>query len=195
VPVPELFGGFLGRQALARLRTAVTAAAPGTPLAGVYVRANRFQEYPDGTLKGLSCRFIEERGQGVNRQLPELEVTETIHINGFVAQGREDAADLDQLCEQVIQAVLDTLLEDSSFLQLFGWVEGVNAKKLDDSEGKDATEHDWIAFQIELELGGGHTDYKPTSGVPLAIADVQINPNVSGAPSDVTVEAEIDLPQ
>lgn len=192
---PVLFGEFLAQQALMRLRAAIAAAANGTPLKDIYVPETRHQEVPKGTLRALTLHFAGERGAGLSKHLPQLELIDTLHVNGFIAQGREEAVDLDQAVGELVQAVLDTLLEDTTFLQLFGWVEEVNLDKTDVAIGHEGTEYDTVIFTIVLELAGGQTTYTPMAGVPLQIVDIVTAPIVDGEPSDVTVESRIDLSQ
>jgi hypothetical protein len=186
MPAPVFFADALAGAALSRLRAGTAA---GHPLAGVYVPDTRHQQVPAGTLKALFCYASSERGQGVGRSLPQLSLTDTLHIDGFVAQGRESPTDLDQAVGTLVQAVLDLLLQDTTFLALFGWVDGVNVEKQDVVTGKDAEEYDIVEFRIELELGGGETTYTPVYTTPLQIIDVKTTVG------DVTIEAEINLPQ
>lgn len=187
---PVIFGETLAIAGLALLRTAIGNASVGDPLHGVYIPPIRFQEIPDGTLKALTLHFAGERGAGVSRSLPELELADSLHINGFVAQGREEATDLDTVTGQLIQAALDTLLEDESFLTPPAWIEGVNVEKHDATVAKDATRFDAVVFSIEIDIQGGHTFYTPSPPTaPLQIADVQMTWG------DIMIEARNELPQ
>src|SRR5690348_7123121 len=113
MPQTMLYGEFLAQAALARLR----AAADGDvqPLAGTYIPKVRQQEWPDGTLKALYCYSPSEAGQGRSQALPQFLLTCTLHIEGMLAQGREEATDLDTAVGTFAQAILDLLLSDSSF--------------------------------------------------------------------------------
>jgi hypothetical protein len=199
-----VYAGTLAAAALSRLLAAVTAAADGDPLKGFVLPgmrqdwANRWQQVPVGILSAMTVHATGERSEGTSRQLPEFDVVASLHINGFVSLGREDGIDLDTLGLQVIAAVLDVLLEDSTFLQLFGWVENVDWKTEDAAADKNANQFDTLVFRIELELAGGLTLYTPRVPAdpeapggqsPLTTADVT---TTNGA---AVVESRIPLPE
>jgi hypothetical protein len=186
MPAAVFRADFLAGAALSRLRAGTAA---GQPLQGVYIGPTRHQQVPPGTLSALFCYAPRERGQGISRSLPQLVITDTLYIDGFVAQGRESPTDLDQAVGTLVQAVLDLLLQDTTFLALYGWVDGVNVEKQDVTTGKDAEEYDIVEFRIELELGGGQTTYTPVYTTPLTTIDVKTTIG------DVTIEEQINLPQ
>lgn len=190
-PALSFFGETLAAEANARLRAAVAAAQDGDPLKGVAL-SSRWQEIPHGALAWLECHFHEERGTGESFQLPVLALVNVLHINGYVAAGREDAVDLDTTAGQLMRRLLDLLLEDSTFLALFAKVESVNSQKNDAKVGPEHSELDAIAFHIELELRGGQTFYTPRlpdAAVPFQIVDVQTTTG------DIVVEAQFPQEQ
>lgn len=189
MPAPVFFADQLAAEALTRIKAGIAAAAPGDPLHGVFVPLSRWQEIPDGTLAALVVFSSGETGDGISHQLPEFQVVETIQIIGEALIGREDGLDLDQLVGQMIRAVLELLLEDPTFLKLFGWVASLNIEKQEIETGKDATFYDGLAFRIQLELAGAQTLYTPHAGTPFQIADVKTTTG------DVGVESEITLQQ
>jgi hypothetical protein len=186
VGIGVFYAETLAGAALARLRFATS---PGQPLDGVYIPPTRHQQVPPGTLSALTCYASSERGQGNNKSVPVLVLVDTLNIVGYVAQGREAATDLDQSVGKLIQAVLNLLLEDATFLALFAYVEAVNVEKEDDLTGKDAQEYDKVDFRIELELAGGQTEYTPVYTTPLRLIDVQ------ATIGDVTVEQQVNFLQ
>jgi hypothetical protein len=197
MPASVFYAETLADAAHARLVAAITASAAGDPLHGVIMPGtpdwqNRWQEVPDGTLAALTVHASGERGDGISRQLPEFQVTATLHFNGFLALGRDDPIDLDKAVGQLVRAILDLLLEDPTFLKLFGWVESRNVEKTDAMMGKDSTRYDMLIFHIELELAGAQTLYTPrvpSAATPLQQTDIQTT--TGGA----AVESTITLPE
>jgi len=165
MPQTMLYGEILAQAALTLLRAAASAMA--APLAGTFVPDRRYQEWPDGTLKALYCFSPSEAGQGRSQALPEFLLTHTIHIEGMLAQGREETTDLDVAVATFAQAILDLLLGDATFLGLFGWVESYSFDKEDVTTGRDATRYDEIRFRLSLELAGADAIYTPASDGPL----------------------------
>jgi hypothetical protein len=92
----------------------------------------------------------------------------------------------------LVQAVLDLLLEDPTFLKLFGWVESFNVEKEDMPAGKDGIRFDALFFRIELEFASSqirHTPKVPATAAPIQTAEVQTTTG------DAVVESQIPLPQ
>jgi hypothetical protein len=197
-PPPLFYGETLAQEAITRVQAAIAAAPAGSAFVGLYFMQNRWQEVPDGTLKALSIHFAGERGAGMNRHIPQFELTSSLHINAYAAVGREDGVNPDVLSSQIARAVLELLLEDTTYLQLFAWVEDYDFEKADATIGKDATRYDSVVFTIKLELKGGQTIYAPAvpaAATPLQVVDTQLTPTIDGEAADIMVEQEIELPQ
>jgi hypothetical protein len=193
-----LYGDQLAAAVLSRLRAAAAGTTP--PLAGIYIPPTRQQEIPADTLAAAYCLCPSTRGAGRSKLSPEIEDSVTLHIDGFVAQGRSATTDLDQATGGVMQAILDLLLEDETFIGRpplcslpFGWVESVNTDKQEPPTGKDALERDIVEFRIELVLAGIRTVYTPTPGVPLQT--ITTTANLPGAAGPTPVVQQFNPPQ
>ncbi len=157
------FPDTLADAALDRMRIAVEYADAGSPFQNLFIPATRQRQIPAGTMSSAFCYAAGEAGQGISRQIPQFRITDRLNIDGFVAQGAEATTDLDQVVGKLARAILELLLQDTTFLELFGWVITANWSKQDVSTGKEAKEFDTIEFRIEIEIGGGVTTYAPVT--------------------------------
>ena len=175
-----LYADMLCAAALTRLRAAT---ATGQPLAGVYIPPTRHQAVPKDVLSAFTCYSPSQDGAGRSCNVPRLALTCTLHIDGFVAQGRGSTTDLDQAVSTLQNAILAVLLQDTSFLALFGFVERVNASKADVPTGKEAEEYDIVEFKLELVLAGAFTQFDPNYAAPVSspMTDVYVTPSVPGS--------------
>jgi len=189
--------------ALARLRAAIAAAsadgAPASALKGVYIPKHRFESLQSSRKwPALTVVVKDDGGDGLSHTTPLIEQACTLHVNGLVATGRGDTGDLDRLAQQIVFAVLSTLLEDTTFLELFAWVSRLRVEHDDGKIGSDGHEFDVAVFVIELELQLGHLQFEPrlpADAADFAAAQVGIDLGpIAGAdpPADLVVSQEFD---
>jgi hypothetical protein len=174
MPLPILRSEEIKEAALARLRAAVAAAnvvgAPESALKDLYIPKHRYESL-QSTKKwpALTVRSKDDGGAGIARPVPEIEQACILHFNGLVATGRGATIDLDKYASQIAAAVLLTLLEDTTFLELFAWVSRLNVEFDDGKIGAEQREYDVCLFEIELELQLGHLKFEPR--LPADAAD------------------------
>jgi hypothetical protein len=109
-PLPMLAIEQLRQAALARLRAAVAAANANDPtaqpaLAGVYVPAHRFEKLRAEKAPFIHVAAKSDGGAGDSRQLAQIDLVGTLHVNLFVAGKRGFAPDLDPQAAQIAQAI------------------------------------------------------------------------------------------
>ncbi len=185
----------LRQEALARIRAAVAAAnapgAPQSPLKGLYVPAHRWEKLRPDQAPFVHVVAKSDAGAGNSRELPQFDLVGTLHINVLHAATRANAPDLDAEAGAVAEALCLTLLEDPTFLMLFGWVAALRIE-IDDGvvSGSAGSEYDCVAVQIELEVSGDQKLFEPAAGIPLTRIDTHLAVGGSGS-----VEQQIPIQQ
>jgi hypothetical protein len=151
VPAPQLQMEVIRAAALSLLRTA--AATNGHPLFGVSVPEHRFGNVMSEQWPVLKARVTREAGTGVSRQVPDFAVLGEFQVGGVIGAPRSTAPGLDTAAAALAAAVQTTLLEDPSFLGLFGCVERIATVFDEDIAARDGAELDVVFFQVEIEVG------------------------------------------
>lgn len=193
----------LRQAALDRLRAAVAAAneedAPESALKGLYIPKHRFEKLKPERAPFVHVAARSDGGEGNSHLVPQIDLVGTLHLNLFHADTRASAADLDTEAAEIAQAVCLTLLEDTTFLEMFGWVSALRTT-IDDgiAKGANGSDYDCVLVQIELELSGDQERYEPRAGVPLTRIDTSLplgDEEQSIPAQSLVVKQNIPIPQ
>lgn len=174
MPLPIMRSEEIKEAALARLRAAIASAnaegAPASALKGVYIPKHRYESLQSSKKwPALTVVVKEDGGDGLSHTAPLIEQACTLHFNGLVATGRAETTDLDKFAQQIAAAVIETLLEDTTFLELFAWVSRLRIEHDDGKIGAEQHEYDVAVFLIEMELQLGQLQFEPR--LPADAAD------------------------
>jgi hypothetical protein len=193
----------LRQAALARLRGAVAAANANDPtaqpaLAGVYIPGHRFEKLRPEKAPFIHVAAKSDGGAGDSRQLAQIDLVGTLHVNLFIAGKRGSAPDLDPQAAQIAQAIALVLLEDSTFLELFAWVSGLRFT-IDDgvARGDDQSEFDCVLVQIELEMSIGQERFEPQAPNPLTtiFTEGKLGDDAQSIPAQsLVVKQDVEFP-
>ncbi|HEX2888360.1 hypothetical protein, partial [Vineibacter terrae] len=124
------------RDVIARLRAAIAAADPDTPLDGLKLPANRWKRYTPQDMPGMFVRVARVRRQGIGTNVPHFDFAADIEVHAAVAALELDAAQLDDRLEAIFDAVDLVLLEDPVWVARFTSVTAADIE-YDDAEGSD----------------------------------------------------------
>jgi hypothetical protein len=188
--------------ALSRLRDAVTAAnavgAPASAIKTLYIPQHRFEKLKPEQAPFCHVAAKTDGGAGDSHQLAQIDLVGTLHINVFHASTRSGAVDLDTEAAQVAQEIARVLLEDTTFLEMFAWVQALRFS-IDDgvAKGAEGSEYDCVLVQIELEMAMGQELFEPSTGVPLTRINTKLalGDEAESIPAQsLVVKQELDFP-
>lgn len=192
MPLPVLKIHELKDLAVALLRAAITAAnaegADPSPFKGLYIPKHRFESLPPKKWPVLIVHAKSTGGDGISKQAPRVAAEGSLHFHCLLGSGRDDAIDLDRRAAELANAICDTLLEDTTFLEEFAHLSRLNIDIEDGKTGSEGNEYDVVMFLIEMDLALGHLEFTPRDPAdarPLAAVDMTavIGP-VVGDPDD-----------
>lgn len=173
-------------KALQVLRAAVTAAnqaaGPPLPLKGLNIPEHRFGRSPVEKWPLLEASVGDDDGRGVSKLVPQFDMTADLFLDGLIALGRDDAANLDRKASLLIQAICDTLLESRDFLAMFSYVARIRRTRNDGVASGKGGEYDAIVFTITLTVAF-RENYTPP---PVAAVDttIAISADLGPAPDE-----------
>jgi hypothetical protein len=143
-------------KALELLRAAVEAAnangAPASPFKGLNIPLHRFGSEAADRWPVLEASLGDDDGRGVNKSVPEFDVTADLYLDGVIAAGRDEAGDLDLKASLLVQAICDTLLESREWLGLSSYIARMRRQRADAVAKNSHGEFDAVCFTITLTL-------------------------------------------
>jgi hypothetical protein len=155
--------------ALTILRAAVAAANEDeestSPFKGLNIPPHRFASVPDEAWPLLEAHVGDDEGRSTSRAYPEFDFVADLVLDGLVATGRDDAADLDARASRLVQAICDTLLEHAGFQAMFSRVTGLRRQREDAAAQGRGGQFDAVLFRITITVGFRET-YAPPEVAP-----------------------------